>query len=168
MPYSRHTLRFRSVPALHFYRIPVRTMRNGPRPALSIVRTRLLSDGRLLPHERPRQPPGRFQPALRIFRLTLRIRAERFAALAKSRPIAVRSFPDARAKIRGQPRHGPLPQQIGPQPLGTLERLLLLPLLDLGEVARQEHVRHLPAAKIGRTRIDRRRQQVILKTVGQR
>lgn len=33
MPYSRHTLRFRDAPALHFYRIPVRTRRNGFRPA---------------------------------------------------------------------------------------------------------------------------------------
>lgn len=56
----------------------------------------------------------------------------------------------------------PIFEQVGPQPAGTLERLLLFPLLDTGIVSRQQHLRNRPAVELRRTGIDGRSQQAVL------
>ena len=168
MPYSRHTLRFRDAPALHFYRIPVRTRRNGFRPAPpSYGRACCPTAGCSRTSGRDSRPDV-FNP-----------------------PFESSGSPCESAPSGSQPWPSPdrLPSGLFPMP-GQKSGGNPDTARYLNKSGRNRSVRSnaccschfsisaklpdkstsgtLPAAKIGRTRIDRRRQQVILKTVGQR
>ncbi len=58
-------------------------------------------------------------------------------------------------------------QQIRSALAGSLQRLFQAPLFDVFKMPAHQHVRHFAASELGRTGINRRRQQVVLKGIEQ-
>ena len=58
-------------------------------------------------------------------------------------------------------------EEVGTEGLSAQVGLLVLPLLDFGEVAREQHIGDLPAIKLRRACVDRWGKEVILEAVGE-